>query len=117
MVLHHIIYITMQTEEDIRQYITDAGASYSVASSLNDVRSGLQSGKPVILCLNGNATIGGVKWAGGSGHYIALLGISEDGSKVYVSNPGSNPSKKNGWVPLNQFSGVTYFAHTYVISL
>lgn len=106
-----------QGSVNIRQYITDAGASYSVANSLDNVKQGLQSGKPVIMCLYGNATIDGVKWAGSSGHYIAILGISDDGSQVYVSNPGSNPSKKNGWMPLSKFSGSVYFGHTYIVSL
>lgn len=99
----------------IQTYLKDAGVSYSIADSLESIRNGLSSNKQVIMCLKGNATINGVKWAGSSGHYVAILGISDDKKSVYISNPGSNPSKKNGWVSLDQFEDSIYYNHTYVI--
>ena len=100
----------------IGTYLKDAGLSYTTARNLDDVRQGLKQGKKVIMCLTANATINGVSWAGGSGHYITLLDIDSN-DNVWVSNPGSRPTRKNGLFPLGQFSGKVYFPHTYIIDV
>ena len=106
-------------EVKITTYITDAGAKYSVAKNKEQVKSGLLKGKQVIACLGANASLNGEKWAGPSGHYIALLDISKDGKKVYVSNPGANPTHKNGWVNLDSLNTMISYesGHVYVIDL
>lgn len=102
---------------NIPTYIRDAKVSYKVAKNLEDVKKGLLNGKKVILCLVKDAKINGESWAGSSGHYITLLDISKDGKKVYVSNPGANPTHKNGFVKLDLFSGKVFFEHTYIIDV
>lgn len=65
----------------------------------SEIRNHLQSGKPIIVNVKG-------EWTSSTGHYMVLLDYrNKDGvEQVYVSNPGTVNSTKNGWVNLSRIS-------------
>lgn len=65
----------------------------------SEIRSHLQSGKPIIVNVKG-------EWTSSTGHYMVLLDYrNKDGvEQVYVSNPGTVNSTKNGWVNLSRIT-------------
>ena len=58
-----------------------------------DVVNSLKSGNPVIARVEG---YGG--FFSSSGHFFAILSISEDGNSIYVSDPASRKNSRNGWM-------------------
>ncbi len=68
--------------------------------SANDIKSHLQTGKPIIVNVNG-------EWTSSTGHYMTLLNYRNHNGEeqVYVSNPGTVNSSKNGWVALSRITG------------
>ena len=107
------------------QYLKDAGLTYKVVTGsgetgIKEVENALAAGKKVVFCITGNWTLNGDKWAGESGHYIAMLGVKYEGGVpwVYISNPGRNSSRGfNGWFELYRFQTGMYSAHTYLIDV
>ena len=69
------------------------------ALTAEQIRGNLQSGKPIIANVKG-------EWTSSSGHYMTLLDYrNKDGKEeVYVSNPGTVNSSKNGWVALSRIT-------------
>ena len=65
----------------------------------SDIKNNLQSGKPVIVNVNG-------EWTSSTGHYMVLLDYRNENGKeqVYVSNPGTVTATKNGWVDLSRIT-------------
>lgn len=63
----------------------------------------LKRGNPVIVRYEGD---GG--FARSSGHFVAILSISEDGSKMYVSNPASRNESKTGWLKTSHLNASGY---------
>ena len=59
----------------------------------------LKNGKPVIVHVPANSG----RWNTDSGHFFTLLSISEDGSQIYVSDPGGYYVGKgrNGWISID----------------
>lgn len=62
-----------------------------------DIKDGiinqLNRGFPVMVHVKANKGT----YATENGHYFTILSISEDGSQVYVSDPASTRSSRNGW--------------------
>ncbi len=69
-----------------------------------DVINELKKGNPVIVRYKGN---GG--FARSSSHFVAILSISEDGSKIYVSNPASRKDGiSTGWLKTSYLDASGY---------
>lgn len=73
--------------------------SFSKTAVINE----LKKGNPVIVRYEGN---GG--FASSKGHFVAILSISEDGSKMYVSNPATHSSSKTGWLKTSYLDASGY---------
>lgn len=101
------------TPEDVRQKV--GGKLADLASVLNgygistsrpertltadEIKTHLGSNKPIIVNVNG-------EWTSSSGHYMVLAGYKESNGEdyVYVINPGTVNSSKNGWVKLSRIT-------------
>ena len=62
-----------------------------------DMISHLQQGHPLIALVHGYS-LG--KWKYNGGHYITILGINEDGTRVFVGDPGCYGN--TGWYDINE---------------
>lgn len=101
------------TPEDIRQEV--GGQTTDLCSLLNkygisnsrpgraltadEIKEHLKTGKPIIVNVKG-------EWTSSTGHYMVLLDYKNENGidYVYVSNPGTVNSTKNGWVQLSRIS-------------
>lgn len=65
----------------------------------DEIVTHLQSGKPIIANVQG-------EWTSSSGHYMVLLDYRNNNGveQVYVSNPGTVNSTKNGWVNISRIT-------------
>ena len=52
-------------------------------TTIDEVIQTLKSGYPVVMNVGGTGY-----WSYLSGHYIVLTGVSSDGTKIYVNDPG-----------------------------
>lgn len=69
------------------------------ALTADEIKTHLGSNKPIIVNVNG-------EWTSSSGHYMVLAGYKESNGEdyVYVINPGTVNSSKNGWVKLSRIT-------------
>lgn len=101
------------TPEDVRQMVngrlTDLVSvlnSYGLSTSrpereltANEIKTHLQSNRPIIVNVEG-------EWTSSTGHYMVLGAYKELNGEdyVYVLNPGTVNSSKNGWVKLSRIT-------------
>ena len=93
-----------KTDPSILQKLT--GQEWIQYRSFNktDVINELKKENPVIVRYKGN---GG--FARSSSHFVAILSISEDGSKIYVSNPASRKDGiSTGWLKTSYLDASGY---------
>ena len=97
--------------------ITNNAFSCSMTSATGqDIKSQLQQGNPVITLVYGSDK-GGSSPFTGSQHYMALLDINEDGTKIYVGNSyenGKYSKSKTGWYDSTDVLTSVQQAHTCV---
>lgn len=69
------------------------------ALTAEQIRTHMQTGKPIIVNVKG-------EWTSSTGHYMTLLDYRNNNGReeVYVSNPGTVNSSKNGWVALSRIT-------------
>ena len=79
--------------------------SLAIDSNLSsNIVQNLQKGNPVIVMVKGYRDGGNSPFTSGQ-HYMALLDISDDGSKIYVGNSHKNDGgnySSNGWYSTNE---------------
>ena len=77
-------------------YQNDRGNPDSVAASVENLRTHLQNGGEA-CCLSSYGQSryddGNYGFATDAGHWVSIIGISDDGNKVYISDPAGN----DGW--------------------
>lgn len=88
--------------EDLVKILNSYGISANRperALTANEIKVHLQSNRPIIANVKG-------EWTSSSGHYMVLGGYKEMNGKeyVYVINPGTVNSSKNGWVEMSRIT-------------
>ena len=90
--------VTKNLQEILKNHGIESERPYRPLTE-KEIITHLQSGRPIIVNVKG-------EWTSSTGHYMVLLDFrNKDGvNQVYVSNPGTVNSAKNGWVNLSRIT-------------
>lgn len=79
-------------------------------ASWTEIAATLKRGYPVMLAFKGSGKV----LKTGTEHRVAILGISEDGTQVYISDPGTNAGTSNGWHLISDLKDITILSYCRV---